>query len=192
MKKTIKIISISCAIALCSVPVAGCSMFSSTEVRKEDNGSAVDQALASGAANTKNESVVETSEATESVEPHLYGVPEEGIDLDLTVLSGTMVYSEVYNMVNDPKQYVGKSVKIQGAFEIYDDALNGENVYACIVKDAAACCATGIEFKRAGNPVYPDDYPKRGKEIIVKGIFDIYEDGDKKYFTLKDADMQVV
>ena len=192
MKKAIKIISIASVIAFCSAPMAGCSMFGSTAVRQEETMNAVDHALASGAADTQKESTVENSETTESRSPRLYGVPEEGIDLDLTVLSGTMVYSEVYNMVNDPDQYVGKSVKIQGTFEMYDGALDGKNVYSCIVKDAAACCATGIEFRRAGNPVYPDDYPKRGKEIIVKGIFDTYEDGDKKYFTLKDADMQVV
>ena len=167
-------------------------MFNTSGSRQEETQNAVDQALASVSESSSENSTSESTEETQSREPHLYGVPEEGIDLDLTVLSGTMVYSEVYNMVNDPDKYIGKSVKMQGALAVYEDAYKGENVYACIVKDAAACCATGIEFIREGNPVYPDDYPKKGKEIVVKGVFDVYEDGGNKYFTLRNADMQVV
>ncbi len=39
------------------------------------------------------------------------------VDVDLTVLSSTMVYSEVYNMLyNDPAHYLGKTVKARGIF----------------------------------------------------------------------------
>ena len=39
------------------------------------------------------------------------------VDVDLTVLSSTMVYSEVYNMLyNDPAHYLGKTVKAKGNF----------------------------------------------------------------------------
>ena len=39
------------------------------------------------------------------------------VDVDLTVLSSTMVYSEVYNMLyNDPAHYLGKTVKARGEF----------------------------------------------------------------------------
>ena len=192
MKKIIKTVSITSVIALSSVFAAGCSMFGGTSVRQEETQNAVDRALARGAENSQGEGTIETPETTSSQAPRLFGEPEAGIDLDLTVVSGTVVYSEVYNMMNDPDKYVGKSVKIQGALAVYEDALNGENVYACIVKDAAACCATGIEFVRAGDYKYPDDYPSKGKEIIVKGVFDVYEDEGNKYFTLRDADMQPV
>ena len=36
------------------------------------------------------------------------------IDVDLTKLSSSMVYSEVYNMMNEPEPYEGKMVKMQG------------------------------------------------------------------------------
>ncbi len=39
-----------------------------------------------------------------------------GIDVDLTTLSGTMVYSEVFNMIANPEDYVGKTIKMQGQF----------------------------------------------------------------------------
>ena len=37
----------------------------------------------------------------------------ESIDVDLTQLSSTMVYSEVYAMVYEPDQYLGKTVKMR-------------------------------------------------------------------------------
>ena len=42
------------------------------------------------------------------------GADTAPVDLDLTVLSSTMVYSEVYNMMNEPEPYEGKMVKMQG------------------------------------------------------------------------------
>ena len=40
----------------------------------------------------------------------------DGVDFDLTRLSSTMVYSEVYNMMNAPGDYIGKTIKMTGQF----------------------------------------------------------------------------
>ena len=44
----------------------------------------------------------------------------DGIDVDLTKLSSTMVYSEVYNMLYTPDDYIGQTVKMNGAFAYYE------------------------------------------------------------------------
>lgn len=36
------------------------------------------------------------------------------LDVDLTTLSSTMVYSEVYNMMYEPDRYLGKRIKMNG------------------------------------------------------------------------------
>ena len=41
------------------------------------------------------------------------------VDIDLTALSGIMVYSEVNSMISFPDNYIGKTVKMQGQFTIY-------------------------------------------------------------------------
>lgn len=98
----------------------------------------------------------------------------ESIDVDLTQLSSTMVYSEVSAMMYEPEQYIGKTVKMRGLFGTQE--YNGEQLFACIVQDATACCAQGLEFELAGNHVYPKDYPKPGTEITVIGTFDSYKE----------------
>ena len=53
----------------------------------------------------KSESKPAASEPTQST---------DGVDVDLTRLSSTMVYSEVYNMMNAPGDYIGKTIKMTG------------------------------------------------------------------------------
>lgn len=126
-----------------------------------------------------SEETVETEEAEKGINS------TEGIDVDLTVLSSTMVYSEVYNMMDNPKEYIGKTVKMNGNFAVYHDG--DKNYYSCIIQDATACCAQGMEFVLKGDYTYPDDYPQPGDEITVEGVFDTYMENDYEYCTLREA-----
>ncbi len=112
----------------------------------------------------------------------------QSIDVDLTQMSSTMIYSEVQNMMLKPADYVGKTVRMQGAFSVSEI---GENRYfACIIKDATACCAQGIEFDWSGDHSYPADYPKDGSDITVTGEFTTYNEGQQQYCQLKNAELK--
>ena len=112
----------------------------------------------------------------------------EKIDIDLTAMSSTMIYSEVQNMMTAPDDYVGKKVKMAGQFNV---AEVGDNRYfACLIKDATACCASGVEFVWAGEHSYPGDYPEENAPITVTGTFTTYKEGEATYCQLKDADLQ--
>ena len=114
----------------------------------------------------------------------------EGIDIDLTALSSTMVYSEVYNMMCEPEKYVGKTIKISGLFSAYHDQGTGQDYFACTIQDATACCAQGMEFVLSDDYKYPDDYPKEGGIITVVGTFETYMEGSQTYCTLKNAKLE--
>ena len=111
------------------------------------------------------------------------------IDVDLTVLSATMVYSEVYNMMSDPEKYVGKTVKMNGLFASYHDEAADKYYFACVIQDAMACCAQGIEFVLTDDYAYPDDYPEVNAQICVVGVFDTYEENGATYCTLRQANL---
>ena len=138
--------------------------------------------------------IIPTPNQQETPEKSGQAQPSAGkVDVDLTVLSSTMVYSEVYNMLyNDPAYYLGKTVKARGEFSIYqlvtDGVLQPNPVsYACIISDAAACCAEGMEFVLEGNYTYPDDYPELGAEITVIGEFQSYEENGLIWYHLVNA-----
>ena len=111
------------------------------------------------------------------------------VDLDLSVLSGTVVYAQVYNMMYDPDPFLGKVIRMSGYYNYFDDQANGVVYHACIIPDATACCAQGIEFVRAGDHAWPDDYPEIGDRIMITGRLEIYEDQGTRYLHLVDAEM---
>ncbi|MCR5432150.1 MAG: hypothetical protein K6E95_06295 [Lachnospiraceae bacterium] len=112
-----------------------------------------------------------------------------GIDIDLTEMSSTMVYAEVYFMMVYPDRYIGKKIKADGLFATYHDEVLDKMYYACIVKDATECCAQGLEFALKEEKKYPEEFPKEGEDVCVTGIFDTYVEGDGTYAVLKDAVM---
>lgn len=128
----------------------------------------------------------EVPEPSESIaeEP---AVNEDVPDVDLTQLSSTMVYSEVYNMMCYPENYIGKSVKMNGSYTSFYDEATDKHYSACIIMDATACCAQGIEFELTDDFVYPQDYPNEGDPICVVGTFETYNEGENRYCTLKNA-----
>jgi len=112
----------------------------------------------------------------------------DNVDVDLTALSSTMVYSEVNNMVNNStSDYIGKVVKMTGTFGAYYDEANDYDYYACVIQDATACCAQGLEFVLGDNAKYPDDYPAVDEEVTIVGVFNTYELGGVTYPRLENA-----
>ncbi|MBR0091552.1 MAG: hypothetical protein IJP92_07625 [Lachnospiraceae bacterium] len=128
---------------------------------------------------------------TEAAPPTLNGTTD-GIDVDLTTMNSNMVYAEVSNMVYFPDEYVGKKIRMDGSFVLaYSMAEEDAYYYACLIEDATACCAQGIEFVREGDFSYPEDYPEVGEPITVTGIFELYTDeaDGLEYMHLVDAVM---
>lgn len=108
----------------------------------------------------------------------------KSVDLDLTQLSSTLIYSEVYNMLITPDDYKGKIIKMKGQFNQYTDEQTGKTYNAVIIPDATACCQQGLEFELSDktNPNF-----EQGAEITVVGTFDTYSEGELLYCHLKNA-----
>ncbi len=123
-----------------------------------------------------------TAAANESTEPTTAAPKKVKADIDLTKLSATMVYSEVYNMTAEPDKYIGKRIRMSGPASVFVAEATGKVYYSCIIKDATACCAQGIEFT-----LKEGDYPNQGDPIVVEGVFDTYYEGEYRYCTLVDA-----
>ena len=113
------------------------------------------------------------------------------VDYDLTKMSSDMVYSTVYNMMAEPDSYLGKTVKMEGTFVVGTDQTTQQRFYACMIADAAACCAQGMEFVW-GDGSHPDsDYPQEGETLCVTGVFDTYTEGEYLYCRLDNASIEV-
>lgn len=111
------------------------------------------------------------------------------VDLDLTAISGTVVYSQVYDMMAEPEAYMGQKIRMRGSLSYFQDPDTMQEYFAAIIADATACCAQGIEFVCKDERSYPQDYPPLDTEITVTGTFNTYYEGESMYIQLTDADM---
>lgn len=155
------------------------------QMKKEDAGS-----TGNAASSEKKNEAEKPKDGTKKADGAI-----SGIDVDLTKLSSTVVYSEVYNMMTAPESYIGKTVKMSGKFSIYEatddkgQLLPGGRYFACVIADATACCSQGLEFVLEGEHEYPEDYPPLGSEITVVGEFNTYLENGYRYCHLTGARM---
>ena len=103
------------------------------------------------------------------LQPDSQEAPTVSVAVDLTTLSSTMVYAEVFNMMVSPDDYIGKTIRITGIFTVYQDPETKQVYCGVIVQDATACCAQGFDIAMPENALYPQDYPPAESEVTVVG-----------------------
>lgn len=154
-------------------------------------------AILPGCSNTPRETtspVVQESASPEPVAPENdvpVSKPDDEI-VDLTKLSSTMVYSQVYNMMIKPEEYIGKTIKMKGVY--YANYNPDLDVYYhfVIIKDATACCAQGLEFILNGEHTDRSDYPASQTPVEVTGIWGSYEEEWETYYYIAADQMTVL
>ncbi len=113
----------------------------------------------------------------------------EGVaaEIDLTDFSETALYAEVCRMQVYTDEYEGKTVMLRGTFRAFPNPTGDGMLYKCVVQDGTGCCTRDLEFRPAGAPAYPADFPKTDRPILVIGDFTTYSRNGSSYCTLADA-----
>ena len=93
------------------------------------------------------------------------------IDYDLTEMNSDMIYATVFMVVQDPESYAGKTFKIYGNTYTFPTTEGKSMTHYCLIKDALACCAQGLEFISSNSD---EKYPDDGDEIVVTGTLESY------------------
>ena len=112
------------------------------------------------------------------------------LDIDISRMSGTMVYGQVYQMVMYPSKYLGKHIKMKGIFSSYYDEELERRFYGCVIQDALACCSQGLAFELAKPREFPKEYPVEGATITITGDFDFESnEGGGGFPIIRNAEM---
>lgn len=102
----------------------------------------------------------------------------EHVDVDLTRLNSTILFSQTYAMLSEPAPYLGQVVRMRGSYVVYADGAK-----ACLISDEGGCCQEGIHFDLEEGL----DYPAPDAEITVVGTFGTYEFNGITYCRVYDA-----
>lgn len=190
---------------LCILLITGCSNKKGTNGKGVNNTNSIEKVIDNQIANedgktetTESEKASSDVESNRDIEDTISGAEnvrdtDETVDYDLTQMSSDMVYATVYQMMVTPEEYEGKTFRIDGNFYATYYEATKKYYFYCIIQDATACCAQGMEFIwDDGSHIYPDEYPEDNAEIVVEGTFETYrEDGDENlYCRLSDAILQ--
>ena len=99
------------------------------------------------------------------------------IDVDLSSMSSTMMYSQLSNMIEKPSNYEGKYVKAKGVHKTYKNNKTNVTYHAILVYDSSTCCSQALEF------ILEDEtqYPSTDKTITIEGTFGTYSEGSNTY-----------
>ena len=190
---------------LCILLITGCSNKKGTNGKGVNNTNSIEKVIDNQIANedgktetTESEKASSDVESNKDIEDTISGAEnvrdtDETVDYDLTQMSSDMVYATVYQMMVTPEEYEGKTFRIDGNFYATYYEATKKYYFYCIIQDATACCAQGMEFIwDDGSHIYPDEYPEDNAEIVVEGTFETYrEDGvENLYCRLSDAILQ--
>lgn len=107
---------------------------------------------------------------------------------DLTEMSSTMIFSQVYDLIINPINYEGSTFKIQGEYEFYTIPETTDTVYFIVIMDAAGCCPQGLEVRFPGDVAPPDEFC----EVIIEGTSLSEVDGIYTYVHIDVSSLEVV
>lgn len=135
-------------------------------------------------------SITSQTKTTATTAPLDTAIRVEEDYLDLTGMSSTMVYAQLYGISIDPDSYEGKTLRMRGQFcSVYVEE-EDTRYYACYVLDDTGCCMQGFEFV-ADDLIYPDDYPEEDAYFTVSGTIELYEKDGQLYRHLVDASIEL-
>ncbi len=101
------------------------------------------------------------------------------LDIDLTKMSATMIYSQIFNMIIEPEVFEGNIIKVAGKFTEISDSETSQISYAVLIPDATACCQQGLELRWEGRSELSGECPELDSEIVVTGKYTVmYDEND--------------
>lgn len=148
----IKLLSVILGIIMLS----GCSQTAVEQTQEAEEKTAIEQ--------------IEEMDKTEQEQPEVQQTiqlpkGDETVDYDLTVMSETMVYAQIYDVLINPTNYDGITFKIHGEYEYYTIPDSDEIIYFIVINDALGCCPQGLEIRFTDDVPAPENFA----EVIMKG-----------------------
>jgi len=114
------------------------------------------------------------------------------VDVDLTILSETIISAELMHIILNSDDYIGKTIKVGGTYANIFHEATGMHYHYVITKQGDACCQEGIEFILTDDRKFPDDYPAMGTPIELIGVFSRGEGDGIRFFYLATDDIHIL
>ena len=120
------------------------------------------------------------------------------VDYDFTRMNPTMRMTYTYRLGANPKEFVGKTLRISGTLLTRVDKEDGKRYFGCFMGDpgGCSCCSPGgvLEFMPKDSYAWPTNFPPLESRVTITGRLKMFEVGTpEQSFTiprLVDADIR--
>ena len=170
-------------VGIASMMLVGCGSTNAT-TQSESGTTAGSVAGGSGVSDTVGEELINDLPQVERTQVE-FGEMIDDVEIDLTVLSGTMVYAEVYNMMMNPDEYIGKTIKMDGLYSSNYWEETQCYYHFIVIEDATACCQSGLEIIWDESMSTPGLYDENTTSLTVTGTFEQYEELGEIYYCVR-------
>ncbi len=128
-----------------------------------------------------------SSQEKEPLEDTTVAIAERAVDIDITEMSSTMVFSQIYDMMINPTTYEGKVIRLVGQYQPQYYNVTDTTYQFIVINDATGCCPQGLEFISNNKNENLEEF-----DIIeIVGVYESYEEGPKTYYRLVTDDVLI-
>jgi len=110
-------------------------------------------------------------------------------DSDTIIIDDKVFIAMVSDIYANTDNYIGKTIKLSGLYDITKDDKTGKTYYSVYRCDTAGCCTCGIEVDWDDNFDYPS--PQQDQNVTATGVLDSYEENDQKYLVLHLSELTI-
>ncbi|MDR2457791.1 MAG: hypothetical protein LBD41_04855 [Clostridiales Family XIII bacterium] len=113
---------------------------------------------------------------------------------EMIVVGDRMFVTQMNDIYLNAADYIGKTIKYEGAFDIYELAKTGEKYYS-VLRKGPGCCGNDANV---GLEVIYDSknskkaYPKKNDWVECVGVLGEYEESGAKYLRLELSSLEVL
>jgi hypothetical protein len=106
------------------------------------------------------------------------------VDVDLSALSSIMLFAEMTNIMNDPQNYLGQTIRIDGEYINFHSEESDRYLHFVIILDEQGCCSQGFEFRVSDEFQAPEDFLDEEDLIQVVGVFQSCDESGRTIYYL--------
>ena len=116
------------------------------------------------------------------------------IGIDLTLENKIIVFALLDRMMANPREALGKTVKIRGDYMAYSPPYENDGVcyHFVVLNDEGACCKRGMEFILPDGGIYPDPDPDVNTVIEVTGVFEQFDENGQTHHRIAATELIIL
>jgi len=100
---------------------------------------------------------------------------------DVVEIKEKMFIAQTNDVYFNPEDYLGKTIRYEGIFDIYEEDVTGEIFYA-VIRYGPGCC--GIDGDAGFEVKWDSEYPNQNDWVEAIGVLEEYEDNGFNYLRL--------